>query len=1109
MRLNVIRVIFQPAAVALVASLALASPTAAQTLAFPEAEGFGRFATGARASLASANIYHVTNLNDSGAGSLRDALSASNRFVVFDVGGIINLTSVVTVASNITIAGQTAPGGIQVWDNRVAFHGANNLVSRYWGVRLGRSQGRDADAASLVRGQNMMFDHMSITWGVDGTFDINPDSGQTIDNLTIQNSIIGQGLDTVGHSTGGLLTIGTGNRSSVIKSLFIDNATRNPKARGENEFINNVVYGWEQGGYLMGDTGAVSNANAEGNYFIYGVGNRIDHTGAAININPSAPFSSGSSSFSIYGNDNWVDGNRDGVLNGTPINSYPGSTVLASRHASFPTTTTMTAQDAVQFVRDNVGLSITRDAVDSRLVQEVASYGTLGSVILRETDVFPNYPNNASYLRPRARMVDSDNDGMPDNWETSRGLNPNNNSTSEWRAVTPSGYTRLEGYLNELGGYNVTRSATAGGAWTTAATWGGTLPDFATTAVATGGFTHASGNAFARQLSVSGSASTTGGTLDVFDTITIGQGAAGTLTIDNSVVSAGQVVVAPSGSSGALVLNGGTLQTGTIVTGGGTSSFQWNGGTIRATGVPKITLPIALGAAGGTIDTNGFDGEISGAIIGAGGITKNGAGKLKLSGANSFGSPVTINAGALVITNANSLGATPQVFLAAGTALDATAPGTVTALANQKLTGAGSVQGNLTAAAGSTVWPQGGTYVVQGQMIGVQAEAMTRGSDWALFNAATHGTGTGGSYGGAGLNGGGVVLVSGESLTTPSANGGLSTIVNIPAAGTWKLFVRICEPALSGVAGDPSTAAGGNNSFYASNNAALLGQTLSNPNDVQTLTSAANSATSHWSVVSATTALAGVVGSPPSTGIDYNLAAGPQTFTIYGREVGTILDGFVLSNINLTGAQLDSALAGVTSIGTAFSLGVTGNFTQQVNSTLRFDIGAGTFADTLQVGGAASLAGKLMVNLDPGLAPSPSDQFTILTASSVAGTFAGSPNGARVLTTEGGSFQVTYASNNVKLGNYLAPIASDFDRDGTVDAADLGVWNMAMAAGTIAGDANGDGQTDGSDFLLWQRQLGSSVLSVAAATAVPEPATLTLLLGTAIGLFAARRRARR
>ena len=121
---------------------ATASMGRAQQLAFPEAEGFGRFATGARGNLASASVYHVTNLNDSGAGSFRDAVSQPNRFIVFDVGGIATISSVVTFAPNLTIAGQTAPGGFQVYGNRVAFHGADNLISRYWGVRNIAANGR-------------------------------------------------------------------------------------------------------------------------------------------------------------------------------------------------------------------------------------------------------------------------------------------------------------------------------------------------------------------------------------------------------------------------------------------------------------------------------------------------------------------------------------------------------------------------------------------------------------------------------------------------------------------------------------------------------------------------------------------------------------------------------------------------------------------------------------------------------------------------------------------------------------------------------------------------------------------------------------------------------
>jgi autotransporter-associated beta strand protein len=645
---------------------ATASVGHAQQLAFPEAEGFGRFATGARGNLASATIYHVTNLNDSGAGSFRDAVSQPNRFVVFDVGGIATISSVVTFAPNLTIAGQTAPGGFQVYGNRAAFHGADNLISRYWGVRNIAANGR-VDAASIVRGHDMMFDHMSITWGVDGTFDINPDTGQVIDNLTIQNSLVSQGLDSVGHSTGGLMTLGEGHHFSIIKSVFADNVTRNPKVRGENEFINNVVYGYETAGYIMGDTTATSHANAEGNYFIEGP------------VDGSSPFASGTSTFHIYGNDNWVDSNRNGVLDGSPNTTYPGADVLAAPNAGFPTTALMTAQQAVQFVMANVGPSITRDSVDARIVQEIASYGTLGGVIGHEYDLFPNYNTDAKYLSPRARLVDTDNDGMPDNWETSRGLNPNN--SSDFKNLSGGGYTRLEEYVNELGGYNATKSATAGGAWTNAATWGGAVPTFADTAVATSGITHASGNAFARQLMADGTSTVSGGTLDVFDTALIGANGTGSLAITGGAVSAGQIVLGATGRTGSLTLSGGTLQTGTIASRGGTASLTLNGGTIRFTGVPNITVPTTVGAAGATLNTNGFSGSITGGLSGAGTIAKSGAGTLTLGGNNAaYSGAINLNTGAITLATNAASSSTGTITAANGTQINVTASGAATPL---------------------------------------------------------------------------------------------------------------------------------------------------------------------------------------------------------------------------------------------------------------------------------------------------------------------------------------------------------------------------------------------------------------------------------------------
>ena len=170
----------------------------------------GAIATGARGNLASASVYHVTNLNDTGSGSLRDAVSQPNRFVVFDVGGIINLTPAsapIVVKNNVTIAGQTAPSGIVVYGQRLSYSGANNSITRFLGVHKGYAGTRE-DSVSLANGSNMMFDHMSVTWGVDETFSLNWDGkGNSIDNITIQNSIIAQGQDRLGHSAGGLMTL--------------------------------------------------------------------------------------------------------------------------------------------------------------------------------------------------------------------------------------------------------------------------------------------------------------------------------------------------------------------------------------------------------------------------------------------------------------------------------------------------------------------------------------------------------------------------------------------------------------------------------------------------------------------------------------------------------------------------------------------------------------------------------------------------------------------------------------------------------------------------------------------------------------------------------------
>ena len=681
----------------------------AQTLAFPEAEGFGRFATGARTSLASASVYRVTNLNDSGAGSFRDAVSQSNRFVVFDVGGVVTLNSTAVVSSNVTIAGQTAPGGFALYGDRLAFTGANNSISRYLAVRKGEAGTRE-DTVNLSRGSNIMFDHMSVTWGVDETFSMNPATGQVIDNITIQNTVIAQGLDRLGHSAGGLMTLGEGSRFSIVKSLFADNVTRNPKVRGENEFINNVIYGYETAGYIMGDTvNMSSHANAIGNYFIEGP------------VDGSSPFASGTPQFEIYGADNWVDGDRDGLLDGSRITTYPGATVAATPFA-FPTTASMTAQQAVSFVTQHAGPTITRDEVDTRIMQGVLSYGTLGGVILRDTDLFPTF---ASPRVAFGRLADTDNDGMPDGWERSRGLNPA--SATDWKTLS-GGYTNLELYLNELGANETaSRWTVASGTWGGAGSWSGGVPTFSTAAAVSGTSGLATGQALARRLSIGdggpGRLNVTGGSLDIFERLHLGPSSDGTLSITGGSVAAGEIVLGglsgTTPTAGVLVMTGGTLQAAFMRAGSAGGRFDWTAGAVHLTASPNVAVPTVVGPAGGTIATNGFSGTWSGVLTGSGGLTKTGAGTLTLTGSNSLLGNVRVNAGTLALNHVAAAGpgtillgggevafgsvsgiATPIVMLASGTlsAGGITLNGAVSGSASHRLGIATTTTGNLTLA---------------------------------------------------------------------------------------------------------------------------------------------------------------------------------------------------------------------------------------------------------------------------------------------------------------------------------------------------------------------------------------------------------------------------
>jgi hypothetical protein len=434
----------------------------AQTLAFPEATGFGRYTTGARGA-ANPQIYLVTNLNDNGPGSFRDAVSQEGRFVIFRVGGIVNLLSQVVVASNTTIAGQTATGeGIVFLGPRVTFTGANNTIARYLRIRYGGTA-QNQDASGLANGANMIFDHMTFTWGTDEVFSINWDSkGISPDNITIQNSIIGQGLHRHNHSAGGLIQP-SGGKISLIGNLYICNKTRNNKIKGINEFVNNVVYNWGNYGntyghtesgdaYIMGgDSAGSSDVNIINNYFIGG-----PNTSTSV----TTPFNRGNDNFSLYGAGNYFDNNKDGVLNGilvpADLTGYPtgdAATILSTPYDYPMKTPTLTAQTAYDKIVSGVGASYPRrDQVDNLMISDLMSKGTTAAYVYVQTDLTTQFGfinGGAGHVYGAPAPLDTDNDGMPDNWEDANGLNKN---TADALAVSTlhAPYLNIEVYINGL-----------------------------------------------------------------------------------------------------------------------------------------------------------------------------------------------------------------------------------------------------------------------------------------------------------------------------------------------------------------------------------------------------------------------------------------------------------------------------------------------------------------------------------------------------------------------------------------------------------------------------------------------------------------------------------
>lgn len=437
-------------------------------LAFPTAEGYGKYTVGGRGG----KVYEVTTLEDSGKGSLREAVEAKGpRTVVFRVSGTIELKRQLRINNPfITIAGQTAPGdGICLRGYPLSIN-ADEVIVRYLRVRLGDETKTESDAISSRFHKNIILDHVSASWSVDETVSI-----YHCDSVTVQWCIVSESLFASNHVKGahGFGGIWGSNYGTYHHNLLSCHSSRNPRmasATGYMDYRNNVIYNWgynscygggskQSGGYKL----EFSDINMVNNYYKPGPATLAGEVRHRI-ANPS--WANGDcGKWFIDGNvmegdervtrDNWDGGVQ-------PNSNLPE--VMDSIHRKTPWPSMpikeQTAEEAYVSVLEHAGASLHRDAVDERIVSDarngVATFegkaykakhkmtdNTKKSGIIDSQNDVGGWPELKSLPAPK----DTDHDGMPDEWEKQHGLNPKDPQDGNGMTLE-KGYTNLEVYLN-------------------------------------------------------------------------------------------------------------------------------------------------------------------------------------------------------------------------------------------------------------------------------------------------------------------------------------------------------------------------------------------------------------------------------------------------------------------------------------------------------------------------------------------------------------------------------------------------------------------------------------------------------------------------------------
>lgn len=416
-----------------------------QPLAFPGAEGFGKYTTGGSGG----EVVIVSNLNDHGPGSFRHAVDEIEvpRTIIFTVSGTIFLETPIEIDhGNLTIAGQSAPGdGICIAGAGIDME-ADNVIIRYLRFRPGDNAGRETDALTIKRSHNVIIDHCSMSWSTDETCSCYDNS-----NFTLQWCLISESLNKSVHHKGshGYGGIWGGKKASFHHNLLAHHKSRNPRLHGSRyhkepalekaEMVNNVIYNWSSKCIYGGEAG---NYNITGNYFKPGPATSVKKSTQI--LEPYDPYSN------YFFSENYIEGNADATVNNLLAVYSDDSTMMeyfATEPVFEPGMVSENPQTAYQKVLKTAGASLSRDAVDQRIVKEVENgsfnFGNKGIIDTQhQTNEWPQLKQGKLY-------ADTDHDGLPDHWEKKHRLDPENPEDSKL-IQAESGYSNLEIYLNSL-----------------------------------------------------------------------------------------------------------------------------------------------------------------------------------------------------------------------------------------------------------------------------------------------------------------------------------------------------------------------------------------------------------------------------------------------------------------------------------------------------------------------------------------------------------------------------------------------------------------------------------------------------------------------------------